>query len=154
LEKFLKLPVDQRLKELDNVALTAEDRSTLRRSFVGALERRKRMKWFAGGPGRLQRWWGRSRHRAPLVARLVLVAFLVVVPALTAWRNTARTVAVGARVVIDWESADRKLKSSSAVLPGGLLFVVRRLPTGGFLVRKWVSGTGYMYAPVDIIGDF
>jgi hypothetical protein len=153
LAKFLKLPVQERLEALDNPNLAAVDCANLRRSFVGALNRKQPIKWSTSGSGRFKRIWGRSSQLVPLAVKLFVALVVIGVPSWTAWRNTARALPVTASMALQWESSDHKLKSSSTEGPGDTLIVVRRFP-GGFQARKWASGIGYLYTPVDVIGGF
>jgi hypothetical protein len=148
LTKFLKLPAQERLEGLDNVALTAGDRATLRQSFVGALNRRQPVKWSANGSGRFARLWGRSSHLVPIVVRLVIALLFVGVPSWTAWRNTARSVTVATPGVIEWRGPGQT-KTPSTVREGSILIVVHR-HWSGYFAREWASPIGYIYAPVNM----
>lgn len=152
LEKFLRLPEQQRLEGMNSDALTDEDRKTLQLSFGHAPARRRSQKWSGAGSASIVRAFGRSRQHVGGAMKFAAVALAVGVPALVAWRNTAAKIILHNEIVLRWEGPEHRLRSSSTEEPGGAIYVVQR--SDGFFVRKWEARTGYVYAPINFIGVF
>jgi hypothetical protein len=145
LKKILSLSKREWWKNLHNADLTPEDQSRLESQLENQPSARTAPVWSTSGAGALRRLWGRSSHRIPSAIKGLIIAAVVGVPIFMSVINTGRTETVRSPGELQFRFPDGS-SHSVAFAPGEHLTIVRAIPSG-HVVRHWVAGAGYAYAP-------
>lgn len=147
LAELMKLPPQQRLKQIEDPILTAQDRLKLRRTMDAILNRgwRDALKFPTKSPFRRSRRW--LRYMPALVLLIATVAPLGML-AYRAWENTDQVVPLSEPIDLDWTlpSGTKQRKT----MPAGGNLAIRPLTSTSAIARRWIEREGYATAEVNI----
>lgn len=147
LAELMKLPVRQQFAHLEDAALTAEDRTTLRRSVTATLPARKVR--FRGRQRAIA--WFRLRARLSVVITIAMTVGPLGVWAAMTWLNTGQIYQFSGPLRVMWHYPSGEVRPG--VIPAGVpVVLVQHMGIESYL-RRWVSGQGYATAklpPVEL----
>lgn len=147
LAELMKLSSKERLAQIDDQILTAEDRQKLRRSIAGSLRHRK---WNAPlfisrAVFSKLRSWARFLPSTALVAAVIITLSAAV---LEAQKNTYEVIVIPKSIEIDWLLPSGKIQKQ--VVPAGARLAVAWQSGALLIARRWIEGQGYATAKIDV----
>jgi hypothetical protein len=147
LTELMELPPLQRLQQIEDPILIAQDRVKLRRTVETILNpgRRRALKFPARSPFRRSRKW--LRYMPALVLLIATVAPLGML-AYRAWENTDQVVPLLEPINLDWTLPNRTKQRKT--MPAGGNLAIRPLTSTSAIARRWIEREGYATAEVNI----
>ncbi|MCE4225954.1 hypothetical protein HCU64_19570 [Methylobacterium sp. C25] len=140
---LLRSPPDARLAALDDPALVASDRATLRQSLQSGLRKPRLTGAFSRLARRVRGIRLMRRLRGPAVGLAILGALVGF-----AWMRSAERATLRNRMVVTLVHPDGRREA--AALSAGLHLQVRRIDGAQAEARQWMPGQGYLTAVIPL----
>lgn len=150
LAELMKLPPKQRLAQIEDQILTAEDRKSLRQSIAGSLRHRR---WhallFASKTivASFRRW--RQQYFAVVVIALAIIP--LVAAAMKAKESTYKAIMIPEPIELDWRLPSGLVERE--VVPAGHRLAVSKQSGSFVIARRWIPGQGYAISHLNIINE-
>jgi hypothetical protein len=146
LAQLMKLPPVQRLRQIDDALLTAQDRLKLRNSIEARLDNRGSPSVITFPKRRSFREMLRYLRYAPALATAATVVLPAAALTFIAWKNTDRVVPLSTPIDLVWTLPDGNRERK--MMPAGSRLAIKPATNTSAIARRWIAGVGYATALV------